>query len=220
MAILIIGGGNAAKTLINYFRNAEDLRIEAVVDINDEAPGMVYAREHEIETGNEVEEYIENPSVDIIVEVTGNSMVRESILELKKSHQEIMTAGAARILCEALENLMKTNADNAFEISNEFTNLTEQMKSIISNINRSITDVTKINSFLHMTSLNAMVEAARLGNEGRSFSVITDEMKKLSDNINEVLEVIQKASDQMHNILDDLDLAEERLKDIFSKSDL
>jgi hypothetical protein len=216
MRSLIIGGGNAAKTIINYFLKTDSMKIEAVVDPNDHAPGMQYARDHGIDTGNHFEEYVGNAHVDMIVELTGNSKVRESLLSMKQSHQEIMTAGAARILCSTLENRMKSDAENALKISGEFTSLTEQMNGILENIGGSIKTISKINNSLHMTSLNATVEAARVGTQGKSFSVITDEMKKLSDNINSVLEGIQDASEQMQNVLGDITSAENRLKETFS----
>jgi methyl-accepting chemotaxis protein len=219
MSALIIGGGNAAKTLVNYFIETENLKIEAVIDLNENAPGMVYAREKNIPTSNQIENYIESPEVDIIVELTGNRKVRESILSMKKPHQEIMTAGAARILSETLENVLQNNASTAVEVSKEFSSLTAHMNSVIDNINKSIMDVAKVNNSLHLTSPNATVEAARLGSEGRSFSVITDEMKKLSDNINEVLAGIQDASSQLRDALEKITKAENRLKSIFNESE-
>jgi chromosome segregation ATPase len=219
MDALIIGGGKAAKTIIDYFSKSSDLNIEAVVDPNNDATGMVYARENEIKTGNNMEEYIENSSVDIVVELTGNSKVREKVLSMKQPHQEIMTAGAARILCDTLESRRKTDAENAFKLSNEFSNLTQQMNGIIKNINSSIKKVSKINNSFHMTSLNATVEAARIGEKGKSFAVITDEMKKLSDNVDEVLGGIQDASEQMQTVLKDITTAENRLKEVFSEGE-
>lgn len=219
MSVLIIGGGNAAKTLINYFLKTENLEIEAVVDPNNDAPGMLYAREHNIQTGSDAKIHIENSSVDIIVELTGNGKVRESVLSAKKPHQEIMTAGAARILVETLENMVQSNAANAVEISKEFSTLTAHMNGVIDNINKSIMDVSRVNSSLHMTSLNATVEAARLGTKGRSFAVITDEMKKLSDTINQVLTGIQDASGQLRDALGKTTETEDRLKNIFTEGE-
>ena len=219
MNTLIIGGGNAAKTIIDYFSKSNNLNIEAVVDPNDNASGMVYARENNIETGKDMEEYIEKSSIDIVVELTGNSKVREKVLSMKQPHQEIMTAGAARILCDTLESRRKTDAENALKISREFSNLTERMNGIINNINSSMKSVSKINNSLHMTSINATVEAARVGEKGKSFSVITDEMKKLSDNVDKVLGDIQDASEQMQTVLQDINSTEERLKEVFSEDD-
>ncbi len=216
MRAIIIGGGNAARTLINYFLKTTSLKIEAVVDPNNDAPGMKYAREHDIPTGSDQEKYIGDSSVDIIVELTGNSNVRESVLAMKQPHQEIMTAGAARMLCQTLEDRQKDNAENAIQISDDFINLTKQMNAIIDNIDSSIRDVRQINKSLHMTSLNATVEAARLGQDGKSFAVITDEMKNLSDSINEVLSGIQDAAGQMKTVIEDITKAERRLKEVFS----
>lgn len=219
MNTLIIGGGNAAKTIIDYFSKSNDLNIEAVVDPNDNASGMVYARENNITTGSDMKEYIEKSSIDIVVELTGNSKVREKVVSMKQPHQEIMTAGAARILCDTLESRRKTDAENALKISNEFSDLTRQMNGIIKNINSSMKSVSKINNSFHMTSLNATVEAARIGEKGKSFAVITDEMKKLSDNVDEVLGGIQDASEQMQTVLKNITSTEDRLKTVFAEGD-
>jgi len=220
MDALIIGGGKAAKTIIDYFSKSNNLNIEAVVDPNNDAPGMVYARENNITTGNDMKEYIEKSSVDIVVELTGNDKVREKVLSMKQPHQEIMTAGAARILCDTLESRRKTDAENALKISDEFSGLTRQMNGIIKNINSSIKNVSKINNSFHMTSLNATVEAARIGKMGKSFAVITDEMKKLSDNVDEVLGGIQDASEQMQTVLKNITSTEDRLKAVFSEDEV
>jgi methyl-accepting chemotaxis protein len=219
MNALIIGGGNAAKTIIDYFSKSDNLTIEAVVDPNDNAPGMVYAGENNIATGNDMEEYIEKSSVDIVIELTGNGKVREKVLSMKQPHQEIMTAGAARILCDTLESRRKTDAENALKLSDEFSDLTRQMNGIIKNINSSIKNVSKINNSFHMTSLNATVEAARIGEMGKSFAVITDEMKKLSDNVDEVLGGIQDASEQMQTVLENITSTEDRLKAVFAENE-
>lgn len=70
-----------------------------------------------------------------------------------------------------------------------------------------------------MTSLNATVEAARIGEKGKSFAVITDEMKKLSDNVDEVLDGIQDASEQMQTVLKNITSTEDRLKTVFSEDE-
>jgi methyl-accepting chemotaxis protein len=70
-----------------------------------------------------------------------------------------------------------------------------------------------------MTSLNATVEAARIGEMGKSFAVITDEMKKLSENVDEVLGGIQDASDQMQTVLENITSTEDRLKAVFAEDE-
>lgn len=97
-------------------------------------------------------------------------------------------------------DLLSTNlANNFVDISKTVEMLAESSQTITSNqqdLNREITDIrnvtkeieqvltsiTKVANTTKLIGLNASIEAARLGNEGRGFTVVAHEIQKLSEN--------------------------------------
>ena len=59
MNIIIIGGGKASLTLIDYFLSADDIRVVGIADIKEDAPGILRARELKIETSTRMEDLIQ-----------------------------------------------------------------------------------------------------------------------------------------------------------------
>lgn len=68
---------------------------------------------------------------------------------------------------------MNLNLNEALESVNTFSNVTEEAQQMVSKIK-------KINTQTNLLALNAGIEAARAGSHGRGFSVIADEVRKLS----------------------------------------
>jgi two-component system, NtrC family, sensor kinase len=88
MNTIIIGGGKGCKSILGLTRGAFltelKLNILAVVDINKEAPGMVYAREFGLETFTSLTEALSLEGVELIIELTGDDdLLRELYQTLK-----------------------------------------------------------------------------------------------------------------------------------------
>lgn len=84
----------------------------------------------------------------------------------------------------------------AFEqISNSFVELQNEY----TNINEFANIITNIASQTNLLSLNASIEAARVGDAGRGFAVVANEIKKLSvstqNSAKDILEVLKKMTD-------------------------
>lgn len=102
----IIGAGKGGTSVYKTLRGIEHVEIVMVCDIRDKAPGMVLAREEEIQTCNTVEEFCRQ-EMEVIIEATGLSEVQQRIEKLKASHTSVMEAEGANLMMYVIEEKEK-----------------------------------------------------------------------------------------------------------------
>ena len=59
-------------------------------------------------------------------------------------------------------------------------------KDVSSVVRRSIGDITRITSTTRMLAINALIEAERAGDAGRGFAVVAQDVRRISDEINQI----------------------------------
>ncbi len=76
--IVVIGAGETGTPLLQQLLNAPFVQVLGVADLNLELPGIALAREHKVAvTDNFMDLVSQGTQVDIIIDVTGASKVRE-----------------------------------------------------------------------------------------------------------------------------------------------
>lgn len=113
---------------------------------------------------------------------------KNSLKEIEKSKSDM----------ENLYSHMNLVSDAFKEISNSF----EQLKLQYDSISQFANVITDVANQTNLLSLNASIEAARVGEEGKGFAVVANEIKKLSTSTEERVKDILQALGSMTDIID------------------
>jgi len=86
MKTIIIGGGKGCQAIIELasgtFLKELTLDIQCVVDIDQNAPGMVAARSLGLKTTTDMAQALSTPDIDVVIELTGKDSVLEKIYKI------------------------------------------------------------------------------------------------------------------------------------------
>ena len=77
--VMIVGAGKRGMAMIQIIQDSIMLDVKAVIDLNEEAPGILWAKERGIRTACDWRPFIKEKVNDIIIEVTGNQEVFREI---------------------------------------------------------------------------------------------------------------------------------------------
>jgi PAS domain S-box-containing protein len=101
MKTIIIGGGKGCKSILDLTKGSflKELKLEilAVVDINENAPGMKYARDLGIKTTTNLNEALSIADLELIIELTGNDKFLQELYKNLKTGTKIIDHTFAHI---------------------------------------------------------------------------------------------------------------------------
>ena len=112
MKTVFVGGGQGCQAVLELAEQHRlatlSLEILGVVDINDAAPAMEYARRKDWPTYTNLEQALGLPELELVIELTGIDQVRDEIYQRAPAHVRVMDHNMARVfwdLDEATQNL-------------------------------------------------------------------------------------------------------------------
>ena len=98
--------------------------------------------------------------------------------------------------------------DQFIEVASQLTEESKQLQNKADEItikfkktNQILDSIKKISSQTRLIGLNAAIEAARIGNVGRGFGVVADEIRKLSGHSNDASKEIEHTLNELQNDL-------------------
>ncbi|WP_308221613.1 methyl-accepting chemotaxis protein [Fuchsiella alkaliacetigena] len=210
VVIGILGGGEIGTHLLKIFLDLEELKVKQVVDLDTNAPAVKLAKKHNIRTSTEMMDIIEDPEVSLIVEVTGAEQVTDKVKEaIQNQAKDIICGESAYLLYYIIQMYIKSHQDLIDVVSEHLTRIHDEIEANSNDISESITEVEQVTDNLNMLAINASIEAARAGKEGRGFSVVANEVKELAEKSNGLVQNIEGIN---QNIID----LNREITDVFS----
>jgi PAS domain S-box-containing protein len=100
--VLIVGAGKGGTAILRLLKETESMDIIAIIDINSHAPGLTYAKQLGVLTGNHWEEFLTN-EVDIVIDATGDDSVFRAIREKRSKHTVLIPGSVAHFLSTLME---------------------------------------------------------------------------------------------------------------------
>ena len=100
--VLIVGAGAGGCAILRILKESSTMRAVAVVDIDNQAPGLQQARAAGIATGSSWKDFLDT-SIDIIVEVTGDERVLQQLREAKPANSVVIPGSVAYMIASLME---------------------------------------------------------------------------------------------------------------------
>ena len=104
--VMIVGAGKHGMSILNIIQESVVLTVEAVIDLNPEAPGIKWARELGIKTGSDWRPYMDK-RMDMIIEVTGQYEVFKELRNRCDKETVLIPSSVAYMLVKLFKDKEK-----------------------------------------------------------------------------------------------------------------
>lgn len=177
--------------LVPQIQNQMDSVIEhtesSAIQIGDKVRYIYEKAQEHLEESNEINK-----------QFSGKSVSGESSLDSGLSLSEVISN--ALMLLKEMTDMLEENG----KLNLDYSRSIEAILENTATINKITEDIQYISDQTNLLALNAAIEAARAGEHGRGFSVVAEEVRKLSDRTNQasndITQIVGKVNDSVEAI--------------------
>ena len=211
LQIGIIGAGRGGSKILELFSESDHAQIAYIVDTNSLAPGILTAKKLDIPTFSSVDEAMAAKiRVRYIYEVTRSPQVSAQLSEaIKGTETELITHEMSFLLIAALEEKERSMYQ---QVTTEIYGIKAEIAKSLRNVKKMVEQLEDITADMRLLALNARIEAARIGDQGRGFGVVAQQMTNSVDHIRDTTVEIETLNSDILQVSDQIDNALDRLK--------
>jgi len=125
--IVIVGAGRGGFELLRVLVNTRDVQVCYVCDVNPDARGMLFARQHNIPCVSRFADFVNDPAIDLIFECTGRREVFDELNRLKPPAVSLIGSAGTRAI---------------FSLFDHYDELSRNLQSVKLNLERRIIERT------------------------------------------------------------------------------
>ncbi|PHV69392.1 hypothetical protein CS063_16045 [Sporanaerobium hydrogeniformans] len=200
--LLINGFTNMTDTLKHLINNAKSM----TTSVEESTKALTHSAESTLISSQDVETAIQNITIGAQEQ---NAQVQEATSLITQLSSNINTISSmihtVYLASEATISMSKKtkgelltlvdSANHTIDISHNVNDHILDLGNEVNNIRKILDIVTGINDQTSLLSLNAAIEAARAGANGKGFAVVSDEIRKLSYQTQDAIDTIARTLD-------------------------
>lgn len=109
--VAIVGAGKGGVALLELLHQIPDVYIVGITDKNPNAPGLQRARDLSIQVADGIHNLIGSNGVNVILDVTGDPAMEETILSHKRPGAEVLNGATAKLLWTLIQRGSKLESE-------------------------------------------------------------------------------------------------------------
>jgi signal transduction histidine kinase len=155
-AIALIGAGKGGLALLKVLLEIPDVKIKYVCDINPNAIGFLFARNHNIQCITDYNQIITDKEINLIFEATGDPQVFRNLSEMKSPNISLIGADGSKIIYQLLDAYNETNLSlNEYKtnLEKKIIERTEELERTNVKLAKEMMEYEKINQKLQAMNI-------------------------------------------------------------------
>jgi len=208
LSVGIIGGGKVGLDLYRLFSQSNIAQVAYVVDRDSQAMAIVEARKANVEVFDSIDRALERKT-DFVLEVTGSEKVVEVLKEkMNGSSGELITHNMAFVVLQVID---ENNRKMCGSVSGEVDAIKHTIVNNINDTESMIGQIENVTSEMRLLTINTRIEAARVGEAGRGFALVAEQMSKLTDSVREIARSMEQITQSIRTTSAQIDVSLSKL---------